>query len=97
MRKKQMFKETIVNPDLQVTPINSSDIQLISFNTTNLKELGFIDEKNYPTDKLKKIIEIMAKFSPTEIKENAKRWDIIDKGVSLYNVFLNKTNVTESE
>jgi len=80
----------IQNLDL-ITGISSSGtIEVIELTEENLKDIGWLDENNWPTEVFFQVISDIDTISPSEFKNGAKFFDQIIRGFSIYNQFLEK-------
>ena len=80
----------IQNLDL-ITGISSSGtIEIIELTEDNLKDIGWLDENNWPTKVFSQVISDINTISPSEFQHGAKFFDQIIRGFSIYNQVLEK-------
>lgn len=87
-----MNKTLIQNDNLSISFIEDSDIEIMPFNDDTLTALGWLDSSRYPQGEFINILSFLQTIVPTEYQEKVGYWDSIEKGLGIYNVFLEDGN-----
>jgi len=85
----------ITNIDLIPVVASSGLIDILEFTEDNLQLIGWMDENSWPQGEFLKVIDDLNTISPTEFGHDAKFWDQIGKGFSIYNKFVENGNNDE--
>ena len=78
----------LLNPGLKTEIQSSGVVEIYDMTMDNLKEIGFIDATGWPTGKMKQLMEDIEKISPSDFLHDVQYWDLLSKGFSVYNNFI---------